>query len=253
MIVGNKKNQEEMMAFIPSMKSNMEEWQIISIKMPQRGKQYQDLISQELLRRYQEKDGMLFSVGDYKIVMVVRLGVISNYAVLKSEIESKMPKYDARVVARKMNAAGLKQIQSDLPNKDKDDSISLYEAREKRAENIFLIAEDDAFARKTLSSALKNYGKVYEVGDGAHVIDQYMKCNPDVVLMDIHMPNKNGLSLVDDVMEIDTDAFLVIASADSVVDNVVEAMSGGAVGFLAKPIKKDKMLEYLNQCITFNA
>ena len=250
MIIGSKENQAEIMAFLPSMKTNMDEWQIVSVKIPQRGKKYQDRILKELLRIYIDKAGILFPVSDYKIVMVIRLGVINNYAVLKNEIENKMPRHDARVIARKMSAAGMKQIQLDLSDKDRIGKTSLYKEREIRKRNVFLIAEDDIFIRKTLRATLENYGEVHEVGDGAQVAEEYIKCNPDFVFMDIHMPNKNGLELVNEIMETDTDSFIVIASSDSVKENVIEAISGGAAGFLAKPVKKAKILEYINQCIT---
>lgn len=251
MIIGSKKNQSELMAFLPSMKANMQEWQIISVKLPERGKNRLDQIIQQLLHTYKDKEGIVFPVSDYKAVLVIRMGVINNYAILKTEIESKLPKHDARVIARKMNAAGLKQIQLDLSDKGNGGKISLYKEREGRKDNVFLIADDDIFVRQTLKATLQNYGEVHEVGDGAQVADEYMKCNPDVVLMDIHMPNKNGLDLVDEIMETDTDSFIVIASSDAIRENVIEAMSGGAAGFLAKPVKKEKILEYMNQCITF--
>jgi two-component system chemotaxis response regulator CheY len=67
------------------------------------------------------------------------------------------------------------------------------------------------------------------------------------------MPNKTGLELVDEIMSIDSDAFVVILSSDSNRENVLASISKGAIGFLAKPIQKDKIEKIMNQCITTNA
>lgn len=60
------------------MKANMSEWQIITAKIPIRGAEEQEKVLQHLLQLYKDKEGLLFPVKDYKIVMVVRLGIINN-------------------------------------------------------------------------------------------------------------------------------------------------------------------------------
>jgi CheY-like chemotaxis protein len=251
-IIGNKQNQGELMAFVPSIKNNTAEWQLVTAKIPDKGKLHLNMMMEKLLSLYQDKEGILFPVKDYKIVMLIRLGIINNYSILKSEIENKIPEHGCRVIARKMNLAGLKQIQIDLSERENSaDQNSLYEERSHRHDNVILIADDDQFIRKTLSKTLEQYAQVQEVGNGNDVVQAYLEHNPDVLLLDIHMPGKEGLEVIDEVMEIDTDAFIIFFSSDSVRENVLEALSSGAVGFLAKPVKKDKLVDYLKQCITF--
>jgi len=252
MIISDKKSEAELMAFVPSIKSNMTDWQIISVKVPPQGQAYYDATLKKLFEIYEHKEGVILPVSESKIMLIIRLGNVKNYALLKSEIESKLPKRDARVIAQKMSTIGLKQVQLNLSAKSdgEDEPEPLHTQREKREENVFLIAEDDTFVRKAICSALKKYGRVIESEDGANVTDLYTQHNPDIVLLDIHMPHKSGLTLVNEIIEIDMDAFIIIASADSVKDNVIEAISGGAIGFLTKPIKKEKLLDYLAQCMT---
>ena len=251
MILGNKKNQAQILAFIPSMKANMDQWQIISVKYPNRSKETQKAIIDELMKLYKDKEGIIFPVSDYKVVLVVHLGLINNYAVLKSEFENHMQNHNCRVVARKMNGMGLKQVQIDLAFKEDTSDLSMYQEREKRRHNVFLIADDDMFVRKSLSKLLSPYGEVVEVEGGASVKPAYLEHNPDIVFLDIHMPGQSGLEIVNSVIDMDTDAFIVMISADSNRENVLEAVSCGAVGFLSKPLKKEKIQEYNNQCITF--
>lgn len=250
MIIGGKGNENELMVFIPAIKSNMSDWQIISVKIPSRGKVHYDLTMKQLFDLYEKSDGIILPVNDVKILLIARLGNIDDYTNLKAEIESKLPMKDARVVAKKMSKVGLKEIQLNLSDKTGDGSKSRHEEREERDKNIFLIAEDDVFVRETLSKLLKAHGDVIETEDGSNVKELYLEHNPDIVLLDIHMPHKDGLTLVNELIEADLDAYIIVASADSVKDNVVEAIARGAFGFLAKPIKKEKLLEYIAQCVT---
>ena len=251
MILGNKKNQAQILAFIPTMKANMHEWQIISVKFPNRSKETQTVIIGELMKLYKDKEGIIFPVSDYKVVLVVHLGLINNYALLKSEFEDQMHTHSCRVIARKMSPVGLKQVQIDLSFKDEETDLSMYEERERRKKNVFLVADDDMFVRKTLSKLLSVYGEVIEVESGGSVKPSYLEHNPDIVFLDIHMPGQSGLEIVNSLIDIDTDAFLIMISADSSRENVLEAVSCGAVGFLSKPLIKEKVREYLSQCITF--
>lgn len=149
-----------------------------------------------------------------------------------------------------MNAMGLKQIQIDLTDRSDSNELSLYEEREKRKENVLLICDDDMFVRKTLVKLVSSYGSVHEVDSGSKVCAAYLECNPDIILLDIHMPEKNGLSIVNEIIDMDTDAFIIMISADSSKENVLEAISCGSVGFLSKPVKANKLNEFRSQCIT---
>lgn len=250
MIISDKGSESELMAFIPAIKSNMSDWQIISVKIPSRGQVHYDLTMKQLFELYEHKDGIILPVNDIKILLIARLGNIEDYTTLKTDIESKLPMQDARVIAKKMSRMGLKEIQLNLSDKRGDGGKSQHEEREERDKNLFLIAEDDVFVRETLSNFLKTHGDVIEAEDGSSVKELYLEHNPDIVLLDIHMPHKDGLTLVNELIETDLDAYIIVASADSVKDNVVEAVARGAIGFLTKPIKKEKLLEYVAQCVT---
>ena len=71
------------------------------------------------------------------------------------------------------------------------------------------------------------------------------------VHLDIHIPPRMGLDIVPELIESDFDAFVIMLSSDSHKENVLLALERGAIGFLGKPPKKEKVLNYLNQCATF--
>lgn len=253
MIVNDTKNNDALlMALVASIKNNMNEWQIVNINIMKDSTLPQDEIIQNLLENYKSHEGIIYPVSASKIVMLVRLGIVENYTRMKTEVEQKLPGHSCRVLLRKMSAAGMKQIQIDLSQKG--DSITfaddLYSQRETRSGNVFLVVDDDAFIRKSMKTLLSSCGDIVEVEAGKQVVPAYLKHNPDMIFLDIHMPDKTGLELIPDIMEVDSDAFIVILSADSNAENVMSALEEGAIGFLTKPPSKAKVQEYLGQCIT---
>lgn len=252
MIIAEKKNEAQLMSLVSSIKKYMNEWQIVNVNIAASAGLTKTEVMEKLLISYNKNEGIIYPLSDKKVVMLVRLGIIQNYAVMKSEIEDKIPNHSCRVMMRKMSAAGLKQIQIDLTQKSSGVSLqdNLFSQREKRKENIILVADDDAFVLKSMSKLLAFYGRVVEASGSAQVTPLYLEHNPDIVLLDIHMPGKSGLDLMNDVMEMDPDAFIIILSADSMKENVMTALERGAAGFLTKPPIKAKLEEYLNQCIT---
>ena len=254
MIIGERKNQEELKDFVYSIRSSISEWQVITVKFIDQEKGYRDIdaMIKKLFKLYENYEGIIFSSKEnMKAVMVVRLGTVNNYSILKTDIENNMPEHNCRVIARKLNSRGMQQIQIDLKDQDvSGGSLSLYEERERRSRNVFMIADDDTFIRKTIKTMLGKHGEVVEVDNGDQVIPHYLNDNPDVIILDIHMPAKDGLSLLNEIIELDSDAFILQFSSDSNESNVLQALNSGAAGFLAKPVKQEKLLEYVKQCIT---
>ncbi len=252
MILSSKHNDNELMALAPSIQHHINEWQIVNINITKNSTLSQKEIIERLLKNYEQYEGLIYPVSDTKIMMLARLGIIHNYATMKTDIEKKLPKHCCRIALRKMNAAGLKQVKIDIVEKNDDTKLheNLHQRRLDRSENIILIADDDKLIRTAMSKLLAMTGTLVQEENGAKVITQYLNHNPDIVFLDIHMPGKNGLETVKDLIALDPDAFIILLSADSSADNVLKALEEGAAGFLSKPPAKEKVQDYISQCLT---
>lgn len=252
MLIASKENDALLMALAPSIKNYMSEWQIVNVRILEESPLPQEEIIKKLYQSYEKHEGIIYPVSATRIVMIVRFGIISNYIAMKTQIEQVLPKHCCRIALRKMSGMGLKQVQVDLVIKDESIKLSenMYHQRQNRKKNALLIADDDAFMRKSLSKMLALSGEITEAENGSAVMSEYLKCNPDIVFLDIHMPGHTGLELIHKIIEVDQDAFIIILSADSSAENVKKALEEGASGFLSKPPSKQKVQEYINQCIT---
>lgn len=251
MILLKKENRNQVLTFIPLIKDNYAEWHIINLKFEAKDKDEALSIVDNFVECYQDKNGFCYMEGLTAAMCVIRLGENTNYSEIQNDIENKLDDKRCRVLAKKMSANGLKQIQINLSDSTSRRDNKLFQAREVREENVVLIIDDDMFIRKTLGKLLDKYATCQGLATCTGIIEEYNSVNPDIVILDIHMPDGNGIEILKEINDIDSNAFIVMSSSDSVKENVLSAMQNGALGFLAKPVEKEKLMKYLEQCITF--
>lgn len=110
-----------------------------------------------------------------------------------------------------------------------------------------LVVDDAAFMRMLIKDTLtKNgYTDIFEAADGQIAVDKYNEVQPDLVIMDITMPNMNGLDALKAIKGINPDAAIVMCSAMGQEAMVIEAIKSGAKDFIVKPFKADRILKTL--------
>ncbi len=108
-----------------------------------------------------------------------------------------------------------------------------------------LCVDDAAFMRKVIKDTLtKNgYTDVYEAVDGADAVDKFDEIGPDLVIMDITMPNKNGLEALKEIRGKNGNANVVMCSAMGQEAMVIEAIQSGAKDFIVKPFKPERIMK----------
>ena len=112
------------------------------------------------------------------------------------------------------------------------------------AKNI-LICDDAAFMRMMIKDTLTKagYTNILEAADGEIACNTYAAEKPDLVIMDITMPNKTGIEALRDIKASDPGAKIVMCSAMGQEGMVVEAIKLGALDFIVKPFKGDRILQ----------
>jgi two-component system chemotaxis response regulator CheY len=110
-----------------------------------------------------------------------------------------------------------------------------------------LIVDDAIFMRKMISDILVENGMeiVGEADTGAKAVEKFMELRPDLVTMDIIMPEMNGIDAVRKIMEFDSQAKVVMCSALGQQALVQEAITAGAKDFLIKPFNAARVVEVI--------
>lgn len=116
----------------------------------------------------------------------------------------------------------------------------------------FLICDDSILARKNLISILNSFGytNVIEVSNGQDAIDTYIKAHPAIVLLDIVMPVKDGITATREIIANDPNAYIVIFSSVGTQTHLRESIKSGAKDFLQKPIDPVLLKQVIDHCLT---
>ena len=118
------------------------------------------------------------------------------------------------------------------------------------AKNI-LICDDAAFMRMMINDILtKNgYTVVGEAENGAKAVEKYAELKPDLVLMDITMPEMDGIQALKKIKEADPSATVIMCSAMGQQAMVIESIQSGAKDFIVKPFQADRVLEAVRKVV----
>ena len=118
------------------------------------------------------------------------------------------------------------------------------------AKNI-LICDDAAFMRMMIKDILtKNgYNVVGEAENGKIAVDKYAELTPDLVLLDITMPEMDGIDALKGIREKDPNACVIMCSAMGQQAMVIEAIQSGAKDFIVKPFQAERVLEAVKKVI----
>jgi two-component system chemotaxis response regulator CheY len=114
-----------------------------------------------------------------------------------------------------------------------------------------LIVDDAAFMRKMLGDVLAKGGHevIGEGANGAEAITQYQSLRPDIMTLDITMPEKDGLAALREILTLEPTAKIVMCSALGQESKVLEAIKAGAKDFVVKPFQPDRVLDAIGKAL----
>jgi two-component system, chemotaxis family, chemotaxis protein CheY len=119
--------------------------------------------------------------------------------------------------------------------------------RKDRAAIRYLVVDDSVFARKNVARMVESFGGEIagEAGDGCTAITEYDRTSPDMVLMDITMPQMEGIEAAERIVRAHPDARIVMVSSVGYQENIVAALQKGARHFVQKPVKAEILYEVI--------
>jgi len=114
-----------------------------------------------------------------------------------------------------------------------------------------LIVDDAGFMRKMVQTHLSKagYTDFIEGEDGQRAIDIYKEQKPDLIIMDITMPNVDGIEALRQIKAFDSDAKIIMCSAMGQEAMVMEAIKLGALDFIVKPFKAERIIQTVNKIL----
>jgi two-component system chemotaxis response regulator CheY len=117
-----------------------------------------------------------------------------------------------------------------------------------------LIADDALFTRSLLRQILQEHGfrHVVEAENGAEALWEYRRWKPDLVIMDINMPEMDGLRAIRNIMAMDPEARIVVCTALGEKHLMLEALGMGVKDFITKPFQPAKVVETVRKVLSLS-
>lgn len=183
---------------------------------------------------------------------VTAFDLVGQWKALMDDVDAKAALIEARASAEKQDAdkqqrEKIRQAILDM-HIEKELIQSLAKRRRERERIGVALVEDDAFTRNLVSGALKGEFEITSVGDGYNAVAKYPGRAPDILFLDIDLPDVSGLDVLKKILQMDPEAFVVMLSGHSQKENIMKAMELGAKGFVGKPFTKEKLLQYIQKC-----
>ncbi|MDK2903191.1 MAG: two-component system, chemotaxis family, chemotaxis protein CheY [Clostridiales bacterium] len=115
----------------------------------------------------------------------------------------------------------------------------------------FLVVDDSAFMRKVVKDMLaeSGYDKIYEAGNGIQAVERAAQVKPNIVTMDITMPDMDGIQAVKELLKVSPKSNVIMCSALGQKNMVLEAMRSGAKEYVIKPFEKSRLMEAIQRVL----
>jgi two-component system chemotaxis response regulator CheY len=114
-----------------------------------------------------------------------------------------------------------------------------------------LLCDDSLLVRKKLKDALtiQGFTHIYEANNGEEAVTFCQQEQPDLVLLDLVMPKKDGMQALEEIKQMNPSIYVVIASSVGTQGNLIQSIKLGADDFLQKPITMDSILNITRKII----
>ena len=115
-----------------------------------------------------------------------------------------------------------------------------------------LIVDDEVFFRQVLRDILEKIGftVIGEATDGSEAVEKFRTLRPHVVIMDIYMPEKNGIDATREMVALDKNAKVLIASASDFDSDIQAALDAGSKAILMKPFAAREVYDSIRKVLT---
>ena len=183
--------------------------------------------------------------GDIGVSSEAGKGSIFDFSVKLELSQNTVWVESFEVVSEENNNVAVSHVSQSIKSPSSKEKVNL------KLSGTVLLAEDNVVNQALLSRMLKKVGvSVVLANDGVEACDRCSDSFPDLILMDINMPNRNGIEAVSIIREtnVDVPIYVLTAETDQIV--ITEAMEAGCQGFLSKPIKKIKLYDVLEKYLT---
>lgn len=117
-----------------------------------------------------------------------------------------------------------------------------------------VIVDDSSVQRAIIKKYLEQGGHdvIGEARKGSQAIALYKQLNPNLIILDVVMPDSNGIAILNEIINYDKNANIIMCSSTAIENVIIETFQLGAKNFLVKPVTRDVLLRAVNNTLSQN-
>ncbi|MDB5491837.1 MAG: response regulator [Micavibrio sp.] len=250
-------NLTRFMNYVPRIKKATGEWYIVEVSLIKQANHNAAYIAMKLRDYFDTHEGVIFICNSQSVLVLAHMGKDISKESISDGVHKNLPRHNCTTRIEDMTLDGLIKIQVRLEEIEQNNKAQpdkpLFQTRQKRRENIVMIVDDDMFMRSLVNKTFMAKNRIVEFKSTDGVLESYLEHLPDIVFLDIHLPDGSGIVLLSDILRFDDTAHVVIMSSDSVINNIVDCKELGAKNFIAKPFTLAQLESSYRKCSTINA
>ncbi|PCI55866.1 MAG: hypothetical protein COB36_03450 [Alphaproteobacteria bacterium] len=240
----------EFLHFVSTQKTHLNNWQFfhISIEDPEK-KLNIDEVEQFLYFHIDNDDAWLLKIYDTQELL---LFTNKNDSLALSKFEKAANEnFEGNVLRmqfRGFDGDGLEKFSSIIAQLISVDDIITQVAfkRMRRLGNSILVLDDDPIIIKQMEKIVSGYGHIVTLQEVDNFFESYREYAPDILFLDIHLKSAKGNELLKELKtNIDPYAYVVMISSDTQKEMIMDIKSGGANGFVVKPLSREKLFQQI--------
>ena len=115
-----------------------------------------------------------------------------------------------------------------------------------------ILITDDSDAIRLVLRDIVEIGKHFVIGeayDGVDTIEKYSKLKPDLLLLDLAMPKKDGLTVIQEIIEMDPKPKIILITAADDIKIIDKCLASGAKSYIAKPFEFEQVLKIIDETL----
>lgn len=124
---------------------------------------------------------------------------------------------------------------------------TIKERRNERNEHLVMIVDDDQLLRTLTGNVLSQDFRLTFAKNGQEALLKFVEMAPDVLFLDIGLPDISGHDVLESIFQIDPEAYVIMFSGRKDKENMMRALNAGAMGFVGKPFTRDKLFHYIQK------
>jgi CheY-like chemotaxis protein len=189
--------------------------------------------------------------ADPELMELIELSLTMHPLLVRIEAKLEQQRLALEVIKQQEQAQRKAQKRQEILTKPTTmNADSIARQRTQREVPQLMMIEDDAFTCRLVENVVKKQYDMQTLVTADHALSTYARLAPDILFLDINLPDVTGHELLERIVALDPNAYVVMLSGNADRDNIMAAMQRGAKGFIAKPFTREKLFHYINQCPT---